>query len=62
MTYDEIMTGIHDAECKPDLMEHIEKVEAAINRGNCSYGASDWEDIYKVTAQRIEDLDARVIH
>lgn len=62
MTYDQILTGITTAECKPELTAHIDKAESAILRGDCSYGSREWEEIYRAAAQRVEEFAARVLH
>ena len=62
MTYDQILTGITTADSKPELTAHIDKAESAIIRGECSYGETEWEEIYRAAAQRVEYLDARVLH
>ena len=62
MTYDEIMTGIHDAECKLDLSKHIFRIEAANDNDECDYGTEDWRQIQEFVTQRCIEFDARVIH
>jgi hypothetical protein len=62
MTKDEIMTGIHDAECKPELKAHIELVDKALDRHECDYDGSDWKEISNYIALRIQEFDARVIN
>ena len=62
MTYDQILTGITTAECKPELTAHIDKVENAIDRCECDYSETEWTEIYRAAAQRVEELDARVLH
>ena len=62
MTYDEIMTGIHDANCKTELTAHTDTVEQAIDRNECDYGAADWQNISDFVGRRIREFDARVLH
>jgi len=62
MTKDEIMTGIHDADCKPELTAHIDMVEIALDRGECDYSADDWEEISHFVGLRIREFEKRVIH
>ena len=62
MTYNEIMTGITIAECKPELTAHIDKAENAIKRDECGYGSGEWEAIYKAAAEKVEEFAARVLH
>ena len=62
MTYNQILTGITTAECKVELANHVDTVELAIELGECSYGETEWTEIYRAAAQRVEYLDNRVIH
>lgn len=62
MTYDEIMTGIHDAECKLDLSKHIFRIEVANDNDECGYGKKDWGEIYEFIRLRMGEFDARILH
>jgi len=62
MTKDEILTGIHSAECKPELKAHIELVDKALDRNECDYSAEDWAEISDSVGQRLKYINARVLH
>ena len=62
MTYDEIMTGIHDAECKLDLSKHIFRIEVANDNDECKYDSDDWREIRQFVERRAKEFDARVLH
>ena len=62
MTYDEIMTGIHDAECKLELSKHIFRVEVANDNDECDYGEQDWREIREFASKRIREFDSRILH
>ena len=62
MTKDEILTGIHDAECKPELKAHIELIDKALDNGDCDYSADDWKEISSYVGMRLKEFESRVIH
>jgi len=62
MTKNQILTGIHNAECRLQLAAHINRVEHAIDCDECTYDAEQWIDIRDLIVSKMAEFAARVVH
>ena len=57
-----ILTGIQDATCRDELSAHVDLIELAIERDECEYNGSEWQEIALAIETRLNDFKARVIN
>ena len=62
MTYNQILIGIHDSDTRGQLTDHLDDVDAAIDRDECSYDLDEWAHISDCVAGRMKEFDTRVLH
>jgi hypothetical protein len=62
MTNEKIMEGIWQATCEAELSAHLDLVDIALDKDECSYSLEEWLDMESAITEVRANLFNRVLH
>lgn len=60
MTFEEIITGINQSECKQELYDHLDLTKQALDNGECDYDLECWELISRASKSKLMHFNQKL--